>query len=237
MGIDLGDRRSEVMVALKRQMRTKAGDRAKLLGVKGDALAAATSANLELDSSPTMRAIERYSGVLYDVLDVGSLGTGARRRLDRSVVIFSGLFGLVEPSDRIPNYKIKMGATLEGVGRLSTYWRPAVSDALAVRARGRRVWNLLPNEHDAAWDHPAGIGQISVRFLERKADGTMVAVSHWNKYFKGALVRHLLDVPESTPESLVDWHHPAGWVIDPALEVSQGTRRCIAFVRESGADR
>ncbi len=232
MGFALDGKRAEVIAALKKSMRSGQKERTKLLGVKGAALAAASDANRSVATSPTMPAIERYTGVLYDVLDVGSLSSQARRRLDRSVVIFSGLFGLVSPSDPIPDYKLKMGATLPGVGRLSTYWRPALSDALAPRARGSQVWNLLPNEHDAAWVGPTGVAQTSVRFLEMRPDGSTVAVSHWNKFFKGALVRHLLDEPATTPETLADWRHPAGWRVDPGLEQQDGTRRIIAFVRD-----
>ncbi len=232
MRFGLDTERTRVIRALKRSMRRGKADRAKLLGVKGEALEAATAANLNLEESPTMPALQRYSGVLYDALDSGSLSPQAKRRLDPVVVIFSGLFGLVAPSDPIPNYKIKMGASVPGVGRLSTFWRPGLSAALATAAPGRQVWNLLPNEHDSAWVGPVDMEQVSVKFLERRPDGSLVAVSHWNKFFKGALVRQLLEEPSTTPESLADWHHPAGWHLDPELEKRDGARRWISFVRD-----
>ncbi|HTN99839.1 MAG TPA: peroxide stress protein YaaA [Microthrixaceae bacterium] len=233
MRFGLDDQRGQVAGALAKAMRKAEADRSKLLGVKGVALAAATQANLELGTARTMPALTRYSGVLYDVLDAATLSPQAKRRLDRSVVIFSGLYGLVAPSDRIPDYKLKMGASLPGVGRLSTFWRPELSRALGAQVQGRQIWNLLPNEHDAAWDGPAGTVQVSVRFLERRIDGSMVAVSHWNKFFKGALVRLLLEEPGTTPDDLADWRHPAGWILDPALEEVDGDRRRLAFVREA----
>ncbi|MGB3412621.1 MAG: peroxide stress protein YaaA [Microthrixaceae bacterium] len=232
MKFDLDPQRTQVIHVLKRSMRKGKAERMKLLGVKGDALEAATTANLNLAEAPTMPALQRYSGVLYDALDAGSLSPQAKRRLDPVVVIFSGLFGLVAPSDLIPNYKLKMGASVPAVGRLSTFWRPGLSAALGAAVPGRQVWNLLPNEHDAAWMGPVEVEQVSVRFLERRPDGSLVAVSHWNKFFKGALVRLLLEEPSTTPESLADWHHPAGWHLDPELEESEGNRRWISFVRD-----
>lgn len=233
MKIDLGDKRARAVAALAMVMRKSVAERSKLLGVKGDALAFATDVNRNVVGSPTMRAIDRYSGVLYGAMEIDSLSPQAKRRLDRSVVIFSGLFGLVAPGDAIPDYKLKMGASLPGIGKLSTFWRDDLSSALSAEIGGRQVWNLLPKEHDAAWLDPTGSIQTSVRFLEKKPDGSMVAVSHWNKFFKGALVRHLLEEPDTTPESLITWRHPAGWQLDPSLEESDGSRRSIAFVRDA----
>ena len=205
MSFDLDERRADVLVALAKAMRGSESARAKLVGVKGRALQAATIANRDAHLSPTRPAIERYTGVLYDALDHGSLTAAHRRRLDESVVIFSGLWGLVAPSDPIPDYKLKMGAALPRLGKLSTWWRDELSARLAERASGRRVWNLLPHEHAAAWRAPDDLPQWSVGFLERRPDGTLATVSHRNKALKGALVRHLLAHPSTDPADLREW--------------------------------
>lgn len=231
MAVDLDDQRRRVLAALRSAMRGSVAARAKLLGVKGDALAAATAADRAAASAPTRPAIERYTGVLYDALDAPSLSVAARRRLDGSVLIASGLWGLVAPSDPIPDYKLKMGASLASLGRLSTWWRPSLSSALAERVTGRRVWNLLPKEHDAAWAIPEGVEPISVEFLEPGRDGALVAVSHWNKQLKGALVRHLLQHPSTTAEDLADWDHPAGFRLDPSRDRRTPRGRILSLVR------
>ena len=151
MAVDLDEWRLVVMRALTRAMRGSGAARTKLLGVKGGALAAATEADRSLETAPTMRAIERYTGVLYEALDAGSLPRPQRQRLDGSVLIFSGLWGVVAPADPIPAYKLRMGASLPRLGKLSTWWRADLSARLIERAQGRPVWNLLPNEHAAAW--------------------------------------------------------------------------------------
>ncbi len=236
MAVDLDPRRSQVAAALGRAMKANAGERQKLLGVKGDALAAATAADRSVLESPTMAAIDRYSGVLYGALEPWTLGAAARRRLDRSVLVFSGLWGLVAPADPIPDYKLKMGASLPGIGKLSTWWRPAIDEALEARLAGRRrvVWNLLPKEHDAAWSGVPDVSKhrvVSVRFLEPGRKGELVAVSHWNKFLKGALVRFLLENPGAGIEGLADWRHPAGFVLDPSRTVVSGARTGLDLVR------
>lgn len=237
MAIDLDAQRTKLVAALRSAMRGSAAARGKLLGVKGDALDAATAANRSLLTSPTAPAIDRYTGVLYGELDAPSLPAGARRRLGRSVLIFSGLWGLVAPGDPIPDYKLKMGTSLGKLGRLATWWRDPLSAALAEEARGRVVWNLLPGEHDAAWrpEQVSPRDQYTVRFLERRPDGSLRAVSHWNKLLKGALVRHLLEHPDHGPDELASWQHPLGYRIAPDLTETIGDRTQLSFVQDERA--
>jgi uncharacterized protein len=231
MVLDLDEARRTVLDALVGAMDEPPEVRGNLLGVKGAALDAATRANRDARRSPTTPAIERYTGVLYDALDHRSLGSTERRRLNASVLIFSGLWGAVAPSDPIPDYKLKIGATLPGLGKLSSFWREDLSAAIVAHARGRRVWNLLPNEHAAAWRPPVGMRQWSVRFLEPGTDGSLVAVSHWNKFLKGALVRFLLANPSATPDDLRGWEHPSGYRYDASRTEERGGLTVLSLVR------
>jgi len=243
---ELDARRQEVIAALARAVADGPGAAtAKLLGVKGVALEAAVKADLDVATAPTRPAIERYTGVLYDALDAASLPPPVRRRLRAQVVVFSGLWGLVQPGDLIPDYKLKMGASLPGTGKLATWWRPAITEALAPLVQGRVVWDLLPNEHAAAWaPTPPGSGLpgapkaiIDVRFLDEAepagGERRFTTVSHWNKLLKGALVRHVLDTQLTDPDGLRSFRHPEGYVYDPSLTVERAGRTAVAFVRDA----
>lgn len=219
----LDGHRRKVGAALRKAMSDQASA-GRLLGVKNEALAAARSANRHLWSSPTLPAIDRYTGVLYEALDHSTLPARSRRRAATQVRILSGLFGVLAPSDPIPDYKIKMGASLPGIGRLATSWRPHVTAALAPVVDGRTVWDLLPNEHSAAWS-PADCApslRIAVTFCDRRSDGRLVTVSHWNKLLKGALVRHVLATQLDHPDGLTDFDHPLGYRYDPARTTEDG---------------
>jgi cytoplasmic iron level regulating protein YaaA (DUF328/UPF0246 family) len=238
---ELDVRRARVLAALVKSMSRPEKARAALLGVKGDALEAATAANLTVLTSSTRPAIERYTGVLYDALDAGSLSSTRRRRLDHQVRIFSGLWGVVAPDDLIPDYKLKMGASIGRIGKLATFWRAPVTAALAPLVGGRTVWNLLPNEHAAAWkpdlagvDAPSAV--ITVRFLDAVVRGgrtELVTVSHWNKLLKGALVRHVLATQLADPDGLVEFGHPLGYRYEPDLTVVEpdGVRTAVSLVK------
>jgi len=241
---ELDVRRARVVAALVRAMTASAPRRGALLGVKGQALAAATAANLAVSTSATVAAIDRYTGVLYDALDAGSLPARSRRRLVDQVRIFSGLWGIVAPADPIPDYKLKMGATVPRLSRpatrLATWWRPAITAALAPEVAGRVVWDLLPGEHRAAWA-PARTGPeapqaiLSVRFFDqvvRAGQPELVIVSHWNKLLKGALVRFILAGQLAGAEGLAAFEHPLGYRYDPDLtESSPEGHQVVALVK------
>jgi cytoplasmic iron level regulating protein YaaA (DUF328/UPF0246 family) len=231
MAIDLDPQRKAVLAALKKAMLGDDVSRAKLLGVTGSTMAHATDANRNATKALTMRAIERYTGVLYDALDHASLPAAERKRLDRCVVIFSGLWGLVMPADRIPDYKLKMGAALPPMGKLSTWWREPFTERLVALAARRPIWDLLPNEHAAAWAPPPELERWNVRFLDRKPDGSLTAVSHDNKSLKGQLVRHLLAHPETTPPDLAGWKHPAGYRYAAKATERRGGVTVVSMIR------
>jgi uncharacterized protein len=229
MAIDLDDERRRVIAALATAMRGREPARAKLLGVTGSSLAAATAADRSVTRSPTLPAIERYTGVLYDALDHGSLTPAQRKRLDASVVIVSGLWGAVMPADPVPAYRLKMSAAPQRLGKLSSFWREPLTQALTELARGRTIWNLLPKEHDAAWAPDRE--QFVVQFLDRGADGSLVAVSHDNKSLKGAFVRFLLAHPSARPAGLAGWKHPAGYRYSARASARDGATTVVAMVR------
>lgn len=230
LSLDLDRERIQVIAALEKAMRTSESARGALLGVKGRALAAATDANRTVKKAKTRPAIERYTGVLYDALDYETLPAAQRRRLDASVVIFSGLWGLVMPRDPIPDYKLKMGAKLPGLGKLSLWWRDAITEELARRAKGRTVWNLLPNEHAAAWEPSEHLARFTVRFLEPGPGGKLVAVAHRNKSLKGAFVRFAASNTSVTPKDLRTWKAPGGFRYQPKLDEERGAETILSFV-------
>lgn len=180
--------------------------------------------------APTLPAIERYTGVLYKELDAATITGAAKRRLNANVLVVSGLWGLVAPKDPIPDYRLKMSASVPPLGKLSTWWRPAVTAELAERAGGAVVWDLLPNEHAAAIDWAAirPRRRVTATFLDRNGR----TVSHWNKLLKGSIVRWLVEGGDPDPLGLVDFDHPQGYRLDLAASAI-GDRRAELILRET----
>ena len=186
-GRALGDQRDELA---HRLAKLKGGDSA-LLGVKGDLLARATSANRSLLGAPTMPAWQRYTGVVWDHLDIPSLSTPQRNRALNNVVVVSGLLGCVRASDPVPDYRLKMGARLAPFGLLSKWWMPHVSSALENFSASLVVVDLLPQEHRAALDPSLCDSSSWLRVSLNERSGA--AGGHDAKAAKGRLARHVLE--------------------------------------------
>lgn len=171
------------------------GDLSQLYGVKGKALEAARQANTPVLKAPTLPAVERYSGVVYDGIDYPTLSPNARRFFDAHVRIVSALFGLLSPKDQIPDYKLK----IEKLDAAS-YWKPIITKKL----KGSFVMDLLPRAHQKAVSYEDG---VNVDFMFIK-NGRSVPIGHHGKLIKGKFVRWLCE------HSVIDSKDFSGFKMD-----------------------
>jgi cytoplasmic iron level regulating protein YaaA (DUF328/UPF0246 family) len=173
--------------------------------------------NAELWATPTLPALVRYTGVLYDALDTRSMGTVEWERARERLVVSSALFGIVRAADPIPRYRLSAGATLPGVGALWRLWRPVIEPMLA--GRGELVLDLRSGPYVNLARVP---NAITVRVVTEDSGGRRKAVSHFNKAHKGRLARALVDVPAepcSIPE-VIAAAAAAGLRLDQTGELS-----------------
>ena len=63
--------------------------------------------NLTLKSCPTMRAVDRYDGTVYQILGK-KLSEGLSSSSNSILLIISSLFGILHPNDMIPDYELMM---------------------------------------------------------------------------------------------------------------------------------
>lgn len=225
---DLDPLRVKVAAALAEHLASPDGDPGRLLGVTGSTLLAATAADRTVLRSATMPAFRRYTGVVHAAADLATLSRSQRSQ----VRIVSGLWGLVGADDPVPAYRLKMSASLPGLGKLSAAWRAALTAELAVLARRRVVFDLLPQEHSAAWD-PAAVDyaqRVTVHFVEERADGTRQVVAHNAKAGKGLLARFLIGAAASSAEA-VGGFAGGGYALDRESSDLHSKEARATFVR------
>lgn len=151
--------------------------------------------NAALLDSPTLPALRRYTGVLYDALAYESLTRAQTRRANARLAVASALFGVVRADDRIPAYRCSGDSLLPGVGSLTALWRPALEPVLTT------VDELVLDLRSGTYAQLARLpGAVTVRVVT-DADGKRLAVSHFNKAAKGRLARALATAP-TEPASL-----------------------------------
>jgi cytoplasmic iron level regulating protein YaaA (DUF328/UPF0246 family) len=158
-----------------------------------------------------------YSGVLYGALDLASL-PAARE----SVLIASGLFGLLRPSDPIPAYRLSGTARLPGLPTPRRTWSDALAAVLDPIAADHLVVDMRSQAYAGLY-RGEGSQWVPIRVVSIRG-GRRVTVSHHNKATKGALGRGLVSSGESpsTIGRLRDLVGDLGWdaqVAGTALEV------------------
>lgn len=161
--------------------------------------------NLVLRSAPVMPAVLRYTGVLYDALDAGSLPSTALDRL----AIGSALFGVVRAGDLIPRYRLSGGMKLAD-RTLKAWWGSAISDMLAGEG-------FVVDMRSGAYQQLGPVKGSGMTVRVEQAD-TGKVVSHFNKRYKGELARALalspdLDRVTSAPD-LADLASHAGFQVE-----------------------
>jgi cytoplasmic iron level regulating protein YaaA (DUF328/UPF0246 family) len=201
------------------------GDEGKAREVLGlsEGLRGEVAKNAGLLTAGARPAGEIYTGVLYDALDLASLDAAAKRRASRSLLVFSGLWGAVRVTDRIPSYRCSMGVKLPGLGALGTHWRTPMAAALPEAAGGGLVLDLRSSAYAAAWKPKGEVAgrTATVRVLHAP---TRKVVSHFNKATKGRIVRSLLSAGAAPkgPAELVEALRDLGYVVEAKAPAGAG---------------
>lgn len=145
--------------------------------------------NLALDTSGAMPAIERYTGVLYDALDAGSLDARSRAWLSSHVSIQSALLGLLGAGDEIPAYRLSGSSRLPSLDTpLKRLWASA-HEGVDWSGLGW-ILDLRSKDYEALAPLPEGAGSW-LNVVQRGPNGEVRALNHFNKAAKGDLVRRL----------------------------------------------
>ena len=152
--------------------------------------------NREIPTSPTLPALARYTGVLFDALDFGSMTSAQSRNARQRLAVGSALFGLVRGGDPIPAYRLSATSTVPGIGSLRRFWRARLSAVLAdfeelvIDMRSGPYAQLAKAE-----------GAVVIRVVSENDNGVRTAISHHNKAYKGHFARALA-AARKEPETL-----------------------------------
>ncbi|WP_456322251.1 YaaA family protein [Hydrogenimonas sp.] len=154
----------------------------KLFGIKDEKLF--TRYRADRFDAPTMKAIRRYNGVAYDYLDYDTLPTDAQKYIDDNLVVFSNLFGPVRAKDRLPDYKLKQGETIDGFAP-EKFYKEHFGDALTAYLTDRGpVVDLRAGFYEKFYKVP--LPHTTMKFLKNGK-----SVSHWAKTYRGLVAREM----------------------------------------------
>lgn len=150
-------------------------------------------------------AVYAFNGDVYLGLDAYSISENKLEKLQDTLRILSGLYGVLKPLDLIQPYRLEMGTQLK-FGRkknLYDFWKQPVTNFLNDELEeGELFINLASNEYFGAVDEKKlKTNVITPVFKDWKNDKLKV-ISFFAKKARGSMVRYILDTNAKTLEDI-----------------------------------
>jgi hypothetical protein len=208
--------RADVLAAVEKLVAGDADAAAQALLLPPGVAAEAIATNATVRASRTLPALRRYAGVVYDGLGYTSLSPAAAKLAGRSVLVFSGLLGVIRGNEPVPHYRVPEKAELPGIGIVGTFWKAVLADVLAAQLARGLVVDLRSSDYSAMWrpSKEQAARVLTVRILSRTPSGTYAVISYNSKFAKGRLAAALLEgeaggsVITSIEDVATHWHGP-----------------------------
>jgi uncharacterized protein len=193
----LAHSRNDLLDALRRAAREDPAALARGLRLPAGVAVAALAADARARTAPTRPALDRYTGVVYQALDVASLTPAARRRAEGLVLVSSGLWGIVRGGDLVPDYRVPASGTVPGLGGVTAHWRAPLAAAMPLVVGDHAVLDLRSTDYSGMWRPTGELAErvVAVRVIAERGAGarrTTSVVSFHAKTVKGLVVRHLV---------------------------------------------
>jgi cytoplasmic iron level regulating protein YaaA (DUF328/UPF0246 family) len=137
-----------------------------------------------------------FAGDVYTGLDAYTIPTEKIDRLQDTLRILSGMYGILRPLDLMQPYRLEMGTSM-GIERNKTLyevWQKKVTKALNDELKDDELFiNLASNEYFKAVDSKAlKVPVISPVFKDFK-NGKLKIISFYAKKARGSMVRYIID--------------------------------------------
>ena len=155
-------------------------------------------------------AVYAFDGDVYTGLDAYSIPTDKLDRLQDTLRILSGMYGMLKPLDLIQPYRLEMGTKLpiERKDNLYEVWKETVTKALNDELEDDELFiNLASNEYFGAVDtKKLKVPVITPVFKDWKNDKLKV-ISFYAKKARGLMVRYIIDTNAKTIEDIKGFNY------------------------------
>ncbi|MBT8301832.1 MAG: peroxide stress protein YaaA [Maribacter sp.] len=157
------------------------------------------------DPTNARPAVYAFNGDVYLGLDAYSIPEQKLEKLQDTLRILSGLYGILKPLDLIQPYRLEMGTSLRIARKKNLYefWKKQLTDYLNAELEdGELFINLASNEYFGAIDEKnLKVPVITPIFKDWKNDKLKV-ISFFAKKARGSMVRYILDSNAKTIEDI-----------------------------------
>ena len=156
------------------------------------------------------QAIYVFSGDVYRGMDVYSISEDKLDKLQNTVRIISGLYGLLKPTDLIQPYRLEMGTKFP-VGKnknLYEFWRKKVTQSLNDELEDNELFlNLASNEYFKAIDTKALKVPVVTAIFKDLKNGEYKTIMTFAKLARGYMTRYVIDTNAKTLDDVKGFNY------------------------------
>ncbi|PID69206.1 MAG: hypothetical protein CR989_02950 [Flavobacteriales bacterium] len=151
------------------------------------------------------QAIYAFNGDVYRGIAIQSLPLKKLDKLQDTLRIISGQYGLLKPLDLMQPYRLEMGTALK-IGRnenLYKFWDKKITEALNEELKEREpLINLASNEYFKAIKTKVLHSEIITPMFKEYKNGTYKTIAIFAKYARGLMVRYIINNNITSVEGL-----------------------------------
>ena len=175
------------------------------------------------------QAVYAFSGDVYRGLDVYNLPKDKLDKMQDTVRIISGLYGILKPLDLMQPYRLEMGTKFPvGVKKnLYEFWKTKITKALNEELADDELFlNLASNEYFKAIDTKAlKVPVVTANFKDLK-NGEYKTIMTFAKLARGYMTRYILDTGANTLDDIKGFNYE-GYGFSEAMS----TETELVFIR------
>jgi len=165
--------------------------------------------DFQSNSSNEKQAIFAFNGDVYSGLDVNSISEVNYKKLQDSLRILSGLYGILKPFDKIKPYRLEMGTKLfvNGNKNLYEFWKNDITKSILNEINENElIINLASNEYFSVIDvSKINNSIISPQFKDFK-NGKLKIISFYAKKARGLMTRFLIDNEINSASDILEFN-------------------------------
>lgn len=150
-------------------------------------------------------AIYAFDGDVFSGFDAYTLPVDKLDRLQDSLRILSGMYGILRPLDLIQPYRLEMGTSI-GIDRkddLYAVWKEKITAYLNKELKEEELFiNLASNEYFKVVDQKKLKVPVVTPVFKDYKNGKLKIISFFAKKARGAMVRYIIDKDITSLEGL-----------------------------------
>jgi len=166
--------------------------------------------SLPFTNNNARQAVYAFNGDVYRGLDAYTIPEKKIDKLQDSIRILSGLYGVLKPMDLIQPYRLEMGTKFPvGVKKnLYEFWKTKITNQLNKELNKDELFlNLASNEYFKAVDKKnLKVPVITANFKDLK-NGNYKVISFFAKHARGAMARYVIDTNANSIDDLKGFNY------------------------------